>query len=197
MTARIAAIVLAAGMSRRWGPDNKLLAPVDGTPMIVRTLSSLLASSVRPVIVVLGHEADTVRPLIASLDVTIVTATGFADGMSESLKTGIAAVPPDCDGALICLGDMPWIKPATFERIAASFDPRLSVRAIIPAFLQRQGNPVLIGRALFPDVAALTGDKGAKALFRDIPQWIGEVPVEDRGILVDADNPDMLAVEAH
>lgn len=193
--AKIAAVLLAAGLSRRWGKDNKLLAAVNGAPMIARTAESILASSVRPVVVVVGHQAESVGTVLEGLDVSIRTATGYADGISASLKTGIAALPDDCDGALICLGDMPFIQPRTFDRIAAAFDPASGMRALIPAFRTRRGNPVLLGRALFPEVAKLAGDQGAKALFAAIPQWIGELAVEDRGVLADADSPAALASE--
>ena len=86
----MAAILLAAGESRRWGADNKLLAPVDGKPMVRVTAEAILKSTVRPVLVVTGHEADEVRSTLQDLPVAFHHAPDFADGMSASLKIGIA-----------------------------------------------------------------------------------------------------------
>jgi molybdenum cofactor cytidylyltransferase len=130
----VAATVLAAGLSRRWGADNKLLALVDGAPMIRRTVQAVLGSAVRPVIVVTGHEADAIIRALDGLAVGFAHATNYAEGMSASLKAAISAVPLDCAGALICLGDMPYVRPETLDRLAAAFDPSFGHAALIPTY---------------------------------------------------------------
>jgi molybdenum cofactor cytidylyltransferase len=182
----IAAIVLAAGLSRRWGTDNKLLAPLAGAPMIRNTVAAVLRSAARPVIVVTGHDAPAVAAALAGLPVTFRHAAEFAQGMAASLKAGIAAVPPDCAGALICLGDMPFVKPGTLDRLARACGPM----AVIPTWRGERGNPVLLGRALFPEIMHLSGDKGARALLGAVPDRVAELPVDDPGILRDLDRPE-------
>jgi molybdenum cofactor cytidylyltransferase len=189
MTAGLATIVLAAGLSRRWGTDNKLTALIEGRAMVARAVEVALAATARPVIVVLGHEPDLVCSALEGLPVVFQTAPDFAAGMSASLKAGIAAVPEDCDGALICLGDMPWVRPATLDYLGDVFGLGGPDLALVPTYRGEWGNPVLLGRALFPDIARLTGDRGARALLAAVPARVREIPVDDPGILRDADQP--------
>ena len=183
------AILLAAGESRRWGAANKLLAPIDGKPMVRRTAEMILASSVRPVLVVTGHEAAQVQVALADLPLSFHHAPDFADGMSASLRAGIDAVPADCPGALICLGDMPFVRPDTLDRLA-QFHAQQA--AVFPTWQGKRGNPVLLARSLFADIMLLTGDQGARALLGAIPDQVGELPVDDPDILRDVDRPDAL-----
>src|SRR5262249_24798835 len=89
---RVAALVLAAGRSRRMGAENKLLAKLDGTPLVVRAVDTALASRARPVIVVTGHMADEVRSALIERSVSFVHNGEWGEGMSTSLRAGIAAL---------------------------------------------------------------------------------------------------------
>ena len=180
---------MAAGESRRWGADNKLLALIDGKPMVRRTAEVILASSVRPVLVVTGYEADEVRAALADLPLTFHHADDYADGMSASLRAGIDAVPADCPGALISLGDMHFVRPDTLDRLARFHSEQA---AVFPTWQGKRGNPVLLARSLFADIMMLTGDQGARALLGAIPDHVAELPVDDPGILRDVDRPDAL-----
>jgi len=182
-------ILLAAGESRRWGADNKLLAPIGGKPMVRRTAEMILASSVRPVLVVTGHEAAGVQAALAGLLVSFRHAPDFAEGMAASLRTGIGALAADCTGALICLGDMPFVRPDTLDRLAGFHSGQA---AIFPTYEGKRGNPVLLARSLFADIMLLTGDEGARTILRAIPDQVAELPVDDPGILRDVDRPDAL-----
>ncbi len=127
---RIGALLLAAGQSRRMGGPNKLLAEVDGTPMVAHVARRLLASRARPIIAVLGNQAEAVDAALGKLPVERVRNPEFANGLSTSLKRGIAALPADLDGALVCLGDMPLISGRHLDRLIAAFNP-LEGRAIV------------------------------------------------------------------
>ncbi len=186
--------MLAAGESRRWGPDNKLLAPIAGEPMVRRVVEMALASAARPVVVVTGHEEEAVIAALDCLPVTLVRASDFTEGMAASLRAGIAAVPEDCVGALVCLGDMPFAQPATLDRLAAEYDPAEGLLAAVPLFVGKQGNPVLLGRALFAEIAKLTGDRGARGLLAGMPDRVAEIPVDDPGVLRDIDRPESLSL---
>src|SRR4051812_41496254 len=150
---RIAAIVLAAGRSTRMGGPNKLLAEIGGRPLVRIAAEEALASRARPVIVVTGHQRDQVEAALKGLDVTRVHNSKFADGLSTSVKTGLAAVPADVDGAIICLGDMPQVKAPLIDRLIASFDPAHGALVVVPTIDGQRGNPVVWARRFFRELA--------------------------------------------
>jgi molybdenum cofactor cytidylyltransferase len=180
---------LAAGESRRWGVDNKLLAPVDGKPMVRRTAEAILGSALRPVLVVTGHEAAGIEAALAGLNLSFHHAPDFAEGMSASLKAGVAAVPEECSGVLICLGDMPFVRADTLDRLAYA---HVGQAALFPTYQGKRGNPVLLARSLFADIMRLSGDEGARTILKGIPDHVGELAADDPGVLRDVDRPDML-----
>ena len=190
---RVTALVLAAGRSSRMGPTNKLLAEVNGAPLVARAVDAALASQAANVIVVTGHQGESVARALADRPVTFVHNPAFADGLSSSLRAGLAAVPSESDAVVVCLGDMPRVASAVIDRLIAAYSP-LEGRAIcIPTTHGKQGNPVLWDRAFFTEMAALTGDAGAKRLIGQHADRLCEVPVDDAGILYDVDTPDLLA----
>ncbi|MDR3500415.1 MAG: molybdopterin-binding/glycosyltransferase family 2 protein [Parvibaculum sp.] len=191
---RIAALVLAAGRSSRMGAANKLLAEVEGRPMVARVVDAALASDTRPVIVVTGHEAEEVRAALSGRDVQFVHNPDYADGLSTSLRAGLAALPGDIAAALICLGDMPDVGAAHIGRLAAAFDPEESRTICVPTFGGKQGNPVLWGAEWFPEMRKLKGDVGAKHLIGEHADAVCEVPMPDEATLRDIDTPEEMAL---
>jgi molybdenum cofactor cytidylyltransferase len=190
---RIGAVLLAAGQSRRMGGPNKLLAELDGVPMVARVAQRLLASRARPIVAVLGNQGDAVDAALGKLPVERVRNPDFAEGLSTSLKRGIAALPSDLDGALVCLGDMPLISGRHIDRLIAAFNPIEGRAIVVPTRRGRRGNPVLWSKRFFPEMGALTGDVGAKHLIGDHAEVIAEVEMDDNAILVDIDTPEVLA----
>lgn len=189
---RIAAIVLAAGRSSRMGGPNKLLADVGGRPLVRIAAEEALASRARPVIVVTGHQRERVEAALAGLDVTLIHNPDFAEGLSASLKAGIAAVPADTDGAIICLGDMPQVDARLIDRLLAAFDPARGVFIVVPTVAGRRGNPVVLSRRFFPELAALGGDVGARGLIASHSDAVAEVAVTDDAAFTDVDTPEAL-----
>jgi molybdenum cofactor cytidylyltransferase len=188
----LAALVLAAGRSTRMGGSNKLLAEIGSRPLVRIAAEQALASHARPVIVVTGHQRERVEAALAGLDVTFVHNPDYAEGMSTSVKAGIAAVPADADGAIVCLGDMPQVDATLIDRLLAAFDPERGALAVVPTMDGKRGNPVVWSRRFFPELAELGGDVGAKHLIASYPEAVAEVPVAGRGALVDVDTPDAL-----
>src|SRR5262245_42962045 len=141
--ARIAAIVLAAGRSTRMGAANKLLADVAGKPMVRHAAEAALASAARPVLVVTGHEAADVRAALSGLDIAPTHNPDYATGLSSSLKAGLRALPQDCDGALVLLGDMPQITGAHLDRLIAAFAAGKGIVIVVPTHDGHRGNPLL------------------------------------------------------
>jgi len=186
----VAAVVLAAGRSTRMG-SNKMLADLRGEALIRRTLEPILASRARPVIVVTGHEPQLLARAIAGLEATPVHNPRYAQGLSTSLIAGIAAVPETASAALICLGDMPLVGAHLLDRLIAAFEVASAAGAVVPARAGEWGNPVLVGRRLFPLIGDLEGDAGARKLLRGRPD-VTVLEVEDASILTDADTPEAL-----
>jgi molybdenum cofactor cytidylyltransferase len=190
---RIAAVVLAAGRSTRMGPANKLLQEVDGRPMVARVVDAALASTARPVVVVTGHQADEVRTALAGRDVSFVHNPDYATGLASSLRQGIGALPADCDGALVSLGDMPRLGPEHFERLIAAFSPVEGRAIVVPTWAGKRGNPVLWAARFFPEMKAVAGDVGARHLIGEHAEVVREVESADDAVLLDVDTPDVLA----
>ncbi len=189
----IAAIILAAGLSRRMGPRNKLLVPDDtGVPMVARTLAQVQASPARPIYVVLGHQADAVRAALPPTGINYITAPNYADGLAASLRAGIAALPASISAALVFLADMPMITPAIIARLIAAYDPTEGRLIVVPTNRGKRGNPVLWDRRYFPDILSLQGDTGARALLGRYAQAVVEVEVADEAVLIDFDTPEAL-----
>ena len=192
----IAALVLAAGRSTRMGGPNKLLEEINGTPLVRIVTEQVLASRAKPVIVVTGHQRERVERALAGLPVMFVHNPDFADGLSTSLKTGIAAVSAEADGAIVCLGDMPQVSAALIDSLIAAFDPERGALVVIPTIEGKRGNPVLWSRRFFPDLAAVEGDVGARHLIGGYAEAVAEVPV-DAAALTDVDTPEaLIAVRA-
>jgi molybdenum cofactor cytidylyltransferase len=190
---RVAGIVLAAGRSTRMGGPNKLLAEIGGKPLVRIAAEQVLASRAKPVVVVTGHQRVEVEAALKGLGVTFVHNPDYADGLSTSLKAGIAALPADVDGAIVCLGDMPQVDAALIDRLIAAFDPEKGALVAVPTIDGKRGNPVMWSRRFFGDLAKLDGDVGARHLIANYPEAVVEVPVTGRGALIDVDTPDALS----
>jgi molybdenum cofactor cytidylyltransferase len=192
-TPRVAAIILAAGRSTRMGGANKLMAELDGKPLLLHAVDAVLASRARPVVVVAGNEADRVRATLADRAVELVDNPDFASGLSASLACGLRALPEDVDGAAVLLGDMPRIGTSTVDRLIVAFNPPEGRAICVPTFGGKRGNPVLWARRFFAEIEALAGDVGAKHLIGDYADLVCEVPMPDDAVLVDIDTPEALA----
>jgi molybdenum cofactor cytidylyltransferase len=190
---RIAAIVLAAGRSTRMGGANKLTAEIGGKPLVRAVTEQALGSRARPVIVVTGHQHDAVERALGGLPVKFVHNLDYERGLSTSLKAGIAAVPPDIDGAVICLGDMPHVSAALIDSLIEAFDPERGALIAVPTVGGKRGNPVVWSRRFFPDLSELEGDVGARHLIGIYADGVVEVPVTGVGAVLDIDTPDALA----
>jgi molybdenum cofactor cytidylyltransferase len=190
---RIAALVLAAGRSSRMAPANKLLIEVDGVPMARRAVDAALASQAVATIAVIGNEAARVRQAFAGCDIVIVENPDFADGLSSSLRAGLASLPDGIDGVLVLLGDMPRITAAHLDRLIAAFAPDEGRAICIPTHRAKRGNPILWDARFLPDMRTLDGDQGARGLIGRHADQVCEVEMPDDAVLLDVDTPGALA----
>lgn len=189
---RIAGIVLAAGTSSRMG-RNKLTLPLDGKPMVAHVVEAALAAHLDPVIVVTGHDAAAVRQALGRAPVRFVQNDNFAQGLSTSLRAGIRAVTPDCEGAVVLLGDMPRITAPLIENVVAAFNPAEDHVICVATAEGERGHPVLWGRQFFTELERVEGDTGARSVMRRYPDLIREVEAGDGAPLADIDTPEALA----
>jgi molybdenum cofactor cytidylyltransferase len=187
--ARVSAIILAAGSSTRMG-DAKQLLPLGGSTVLAQTIANVRDAEVHEIVLVLGSSAETIRrqlpaPLLEGLKVVINEAYG--EGMASSLRVGLSTLHPRSDGALIILGDQPFIGSQTLNQIIAAYR-RSGAPIVIPSYQGSRGNPVLLHRSVFSEAMALEGDIGCRAIFKNHLEEIVKVEVEDSGILLDIDN---------
>lgn len=169
----IAAVVLAAGASRRFG-KQKLLAPVQGRPLVRWTVDEVLASGVERVVVVVGREAAGVRAALEELPVAVCENPRYAEGMSTSIRAGIDALDPAVEAVLVVLGDQP-ISRTILERLLRAWRAsRLPI--VAPSYRGQRGNPVLFSSSLFDELRRLEGDRGARALVGRSPGRVLLVP---------------------
>lgn len=187
-TPQFAAIILAAGQSRRMGETNKLLIQVNGKPMMRHAVDAAREAGADPVIVVTGHQADAVRAAAGDQVITVHNPS-YDAGLSTSLRAGLAAVPENCAGVLIALADMPQIGAAHLRKLVAAHNPDEGRLICVPTRNGKRGNPVFWDRRFFDDMAHLGGDVGAKHLIGDYEDVVIEVPMSDDAALTDIDSP--------
>ncbi len=190
---RIAAVILAAGQSRRMGLSNKLLSEIDGKAMVAHVMAAVDASRAGPVVVVTGHDDAAVRDALTSHNVSFVHNPDYETGLSTSLAAGLAALPGDIDGAVVCLGDMPKIDPALIDRLIDAFDPDAGRAICLPTHQGKRGNPVLWAARFFPEMQVVEGDVGARHLIGEHSYMVHEVDCADDSVLIDVDTPETLA----
>jgi molybdenum cofactor cytidylyltransferase len=141
---------------------------------------------------VTGFQADEVEEVLPACDVRTVRNPDYAGGMAGSLAAGLAALPADVDAAMILLADMPRVDAGHLLRLKAAFDPDEGRAICVPVHKGRRGNPVLLPRALFGEIADLDGDVGARRMLADHAEMVCEVVMEDDAVLADIDTPEDL-----
>ncbi len=187
---KVAGVILAAGESRRLGRPKQLLH-LGGKSMIEHVAEVALASSLQEVIVVLGHKAEEIRPLLEGKKLQLVTNLDWPEGLSTSIQAGLAVLPPQFEACLFLLADQPRVTLKLVEGILARYRQTLAP-VVGPRYRGRRGNPVLFSRSLFPEMANLEGDEGGRLLLErhaDIVEW---VDVDSKEYFLDIDTPEDL-----
>ena len=182
---KIAGVILAAGHSRRMG-QPKLLMPYRGEALIRWPTQAAVGAGLYPV-VVLGAYAEKVRDVLSDLPVHFVPNPEWESGQSTSVKVGIRALPLEVEGALFLLGDQPGVSVDLLLGLVGLFEQH-SGQIIAPMTAGKQGNPVLFGRSLFPELLTLTGDAGGRQLFSTHP--VVHLPWDIPEQFLDIDTPE-------
>ncbi len=186
----LAGLLLAAGASARMGGPNKLLLPVEGEPLVRRPARALLEAGLRPVVVVVGRDAEAVRQALEGLPVLFAENPDFSEGMAGSLRKGVEALGSDVEAVAIALGDLPDLRAPVVRRLVAAFHDAAQ-GIVVPVHEGRRGHPVLLDlRRYRGELLALAGDEGARSILRRHPEEVLEVAVEDPGVTADVDTPE-------
>jgi molybdenum cofactor cytidylyltransferase len=203
MIERFAAIVIAAGESRRMGTPKQLL-PWHGRTFIEQIVSTLLESPLDEIVVVLGHRADEIRAQIPNLTSADATGEGqivgpvvrallnprYTEGMLTTIQCGIAALGDDVRAAYIALVDQPQIKASTLATLRQQFEAG-GKGIVVPSHQMRRGHPLLIDlRKYRAEILAIDGPPGLQKLLRSHPDDILHVNFDDASVLADLDTPE-------
>jgi molybdenum cofactor cytidylyltransferase len=188
-SSRVAVVILAAGKSARMGEAKQLLRLGEGT-VLGQTVENVRASSVDEVVMVLGASAEAIREQLPAEILglaRVVVNPEYETGMASSLRAGLAALGSDVDAAVIVLGDQPFVRAATLDRIIEEYR-RTGAQIVIPMYEGARGNPVLLDRSLFREAMALEGDVGCRAIFTKHAEGVVYLEVDDSGVLLDIDS---------
>ena len=196
--ARVCGILLAAGESRRMGGVNKLTLPIEGVPMVRRMVQMLLLTELKDIVVVLGHEVDTIAALIDDLPVDIVINEHYAQGQMTTVHCGLAALGEGvkstrqpCDGVMVCLSDQPLLNVDDVNSMIAVFSenrPEGVARSVlVPTWKGQRGNPIILSSA--HQEAILAGDRnlGCKNFISNNPDLVTTMEMPNDHVVVDLD----------
>src|SRR5271156_1360056 len=179
----VSAVILAAGTSARMGRPKQLL-PLGGTTVLARAIENVRSDGVDEMVLVLGASAEAIHRQLPRSPLEALRAwftQAYAQGMASALREGLSPLDPQSAAALIILGDQPLVRPQTLRQIMAGYH-QSGARIVIPSHRGKRGNPVLLGRPVFPEVMALEGDTGCRAIFGNHLDAILKVEVEDPGV---------------
>jgi molybdenum cofactor cytidylyltransferase len=189
VTSRVAAIILAAGKSTRMGEAKQVLGLGEST-VLGQTIENVRRSAVEEMVLVLGSSAEAIRRRLPSSSLEglkVVINPAYEQGMASSLRAGLSALDPKVDAALIVLADQPFVRPQTLDQLAKEHH-LTKAQIVIPTYQGVRGNPVLLDRSIFPEVMALEGDVGCRAIFGSHQEETLNLELEDEGVLLDIDN---------
>ena len=186
MTAKISAIVVAAGTSSRMGKKNKLCLPFQKTTLLNTVLTQIIKTDVFEIIVVLGHEKELVRKCFEMHDkINIVKNPNFLSGMTSSIQTGIQAASEKSDGFLICLSDMPYILTQDYNKIISEFQGKKSI--LVPFYKQKKGNPILFSSHFKNEILEHLQPDGCRDIIKENQEFVQKVEGGTDRILKDID----------
>lgn len=169
------------------GDANKLLLPLGGRPLVVHTVAALRTAPIGDVIVVTGYDRTAVAQVLEDNPVQVVHNADYASGMASSIRRGVAAASPHTDGVMICLGDLPLVRPGTLRQLCDRFVAASPPAIVLPVCEGHRGHPVLFDGTFQEELLALRGDTGARSVIRAHDTVVVEVEVDDPGIFRDVD----------
>jgi molybdenum cofactor cytidylyltransferase len=182
---KVSAILLGAGESKRMGL-NKLSLPWGGKTIFEHCLNTFLRSKVKEIIVVLGGKTKGMRGPLRRWKAKLVVNPHYKMGISTSIRRGIQAIDPECQGILIALGDQPFLKTRTINALIQAF-VQGEKGIVVPSFRGRKGNPVIFHKRYQEDLLKLEGDVGGRSIIERHPEDVWVVHVKSEGVVKDID----------
>jgi CTP:molybdopterin cytidylyltransferase MocA len=186
---RISAVVLAAGLSRRMGAENKLLLPFEGQPIIRRVLENVLGAGLTEVVVVLGHQAEDVVEAIAGLGVRTVRNAEFASGQVSSVRAGLGALKRAADAVMVCLGDQPLVTSADLLALRRAYEQRPHGSILLPVRGAQRGNPVILDWQSARETLERGTNFGCRHFMDENPDRVYRWPAPSDHYVRDVDEP--------
>ena len=184
----ISSILLAAGQSKRMNGENKLTKEIQGTPLIKHSVKNILASSIDELIVVLGHQKETIEKLVNKNEkIKFVFNKDFESGIASSIKTGLNNLSEKTEAFFICLGDMPMVNLNIYNQLIKSINKK---EIIVPTYKGQQGNPVLFAKSMKEKIINISGDIGAKKILELNKDKILNLEINDQCVTKDFNTQD-------
>lgn len=185
----IVAVILAAGLSSRMAPQNKLLLDFGGEPLVRRLAREALASAAKQVIVVVGHDRWNVRKALGGLAVAIVENPDYTGNQMTSVRAGVLAAP-QADGYLIIPGDMPLLTAGDFDRLIEMFSALGAEKAVVPFDEQERGNPIVIPGWSREEMYRRGINFGCRNLLINYPELVAPLKTAEPQFFQDCDTPE-------
>jgi CTP:molybdopterin cytidylyltransferase MocA len=187
----IGAVLLAAGAGTRMGGRPKALLELGGVPLVLRQLIALSGAGVDELVVVLGHHAASIMPVIEHFPVTVVHNPQPDDGQVSSLRLGLAAVNPNVDAVLVALADQPLINEQDITSLIGAFKKRPQGTALlVPRVAGEPGNPVIFSAAVREQILEGGVNIGCRQWRKANPQAVASFDTDNRRFVLDVDTPD-------
>ncbi len=189
---KVAAVLLAAGLSRRMGERNKLLIEIGGEPLVRRTAKVYLAAGVK-VHAVLGHDAEMVRAALAGLPVSFVTNSHYEEGQQSSVRAGVESLAEGYGAILVALADQAALTPADIASLLAAFARCGGNRIAVPYFRGHRGNPVAFPARLIAEMRAAGKNAASRTFIDDNPGLVEQYETGHDRFIIDIDTPEDLS----
>lgn len=185
ISSKIAAIIIAAGESRRFKGVIKQLIPWEKKPLILNVIQLAMENGLTPIYVILGANSEKIIPVIKKLPIKIIQNPDWKEGKGTSISLGIRSLPKGKRAAMIFVVDQPFLSNELIQTIIDSFDSDDAVDIIAPYVGEIQANPVLFKKSTFSDLRELRKEKGGKDIF--VKFHVRKIQWSDEKILNDID----------
>ena len=186
---KISVIVLAAGESRRMGEINKLHMPIDGVPLLKRSIGTLLDAELGEIVVVLGYESADTRALLEGLPVDTVYNENYATGQMTSVHCGLGSLSQPCEGVMVALGDQPALTVSDINLLVDAFFTRDGGEVVIPEYEGKRGNPIIISSRCRQEIITGKYNLGCRRFIENNPELVRTVEMSSPSVVIDVDTP--------
>lgn len=184
------AILLAAGESKRMGELNKLTLTINNIPLLLHAAIRLLAADINELVVVVGHEEDTARKILAGLPLNIVSNPNFTNGQMTSVHVGLNALKRPCDSVMICLSDQPKLEVSDYNQLLHAYQSDCHTPILIPLWRKKRGNPIIIDTEQKDIILENNRNLGCKYLTRNYPELVTSLEMGNDHFVTDIDTPE-------